>query len=61
MEGKAKKENDLLEGQNVDFSMTTFECDRCIFRKFRKPDHREDIQKDTFLMELIRSANFDAY
>ena len=41
--------------------MTPFECDRCVFRKLKKHEPRDENQQDQFLLQLIRRAILDAF
>ena len=52
---------DYLEARDRDGLMTPFECDVCVFRRLKNRDPNFKRQQDSFLLDLIRRANLDAF
>ena len=56
-----QEENEYQTARNGDHLMAPFECDFCIFRKFKHREPMRDNNQDTLLLALIRRANLDVF
>ena len=60
--GRENESNkDYLEAREGDALMTPFECNVCAFRQLKGRDPNLRKQQDQFLLDLIWSADLDAF